>query len=334
MSESDTKSKAGRIIIYGAGGIGCVVGGHSFLKGYDVTLIGRPGHMNAIREHGLTFVTPNGTHTLKMDTATSPAEVDFRKDDVILLCMKGQNTEGAMKDLKAVVDDVPIFCLQNGVRNEEIVSEYFPRVYGVMVRVGAEYLKDGEVICRRDPPGWLIIGCYPTGIDELAENVAAVLRNAGLRVLVSDDVMPHKWGKLMINLGNAIGAITNESGMFRGPVYQAVREEAQAIVSEAGIHIKPHEKLAEEWAEFAEKPRAILQTPGQSSTWQSLSRRQGSVELDFLNGEIVRVAKRLGKEAPINEGLSRIAKEMAAKGEEPGKYSTEELCKMLGLENS
>lgn len=174
-----------RVIIYGAGGIGGVVGGHLARVGHDVVLIGRPGHVRAINEHGLRLVTPTGTHTLQLPAVTGPDQIDFGPDDIVFLCMKGQNTEEALRDLRTITSDVPIFCLQNGVRNEEISARYFPRVYGVMVRIGAVYLTEGEVTARRDPPGWLVIGRYPQGTDELAEAAAAKLRTAGFMVMVT-----------------------------------------------------------------------------------------------------------------------------------------------------
>ena len=126
-----------------------------------------------------------------------------------------------MLDLREVTRDVPVFCLQNGVRNEEIAARYFPRVYGVMVRVGAVYLTDGEVLARRDPPGWFIIGCYPGGADKLSGIVAVKLRDAGFVVKVTADVMPYKWGKLILNLANAIGAISNARRDDIGVIIQA-----------------------------------------------------------------------------------------------------------------
>ena len=321
-----------RAIVYGAGAIGGVVGGHLALTGTDVVLIGRPGHIQAINEHGLRFVTPTGTHTLRLPAVTSPDQIDFRPDDIVLLCAKGQNTEEALHDLRAVVDDMPVFCLQNGVRNEETALRHFPRVYGVMVRVGGVYVTDGEVIARRDPPGWLIIGKYPAGKDDLAEAAAQRLRRAGFFVLVTPDVMPYKWGKLMLNLGNAIGAITNARGGANDRVHAAVHEEAQRVLSRAGIRWISNEELAEVWPESTERPRGSIRTEAQSSTWQSLARRQGTVETDFLNGEIVRRAEALGLKAPVNQGLLRIAEEMAANGDTPGKYSPAELCRLLGLD--
>ncbi len=320
-----------RAIIYGAGGIGCVVGGHLSLTGGDVLLIGRPGHVNAIRESGLRFVTPTGTHTLHLPAVTAPGEVDFRPDDVVLLCAKGQGTEAALGDLRAVAEDVPVFCFQNGTRNEAIAAGYFRRVYGVMVRVGSVYVTDGEVIARRDPPGWLIMGCYPQGEDRLLGELGEALRRAGFFVMTTSDVMPYKWGKLMLNLGNAIGAITDARGGETTHIYQAAAEEARQVLALAGIHWVSNEELAAEWPESAARPRDIVRSAAQSSTWQSLARRQGTVETDFLNGEIVRVAERVGAAAPVNAGLLRIVSEMAANGETPGKYTPAELGGLLGL---
>jgi 2-dehydropantoate 2-reductase len=320
-----------RAIIYGAGGIGCVVGGHLALTGTDVVLIGRPGHMGAIRDNGLRFVTPAATHTLRLPAVTAPDQVNFGPDDVVLLCAKGQNTEEALHDLRAVTEDVPIFCLQNGVINEETASGIFPRVYGVMVRVGAIYVEDGEVIARRDPPGWLIIGRYPAGEDDLARELASRLSQAGFFTMTTPDVMPYKWGKLILNLGNAVGAITNARPDETADIYRAARREAAELLGRAGIHWVSNDELARVWPESTSRPRGVIHNEAQSSTWQSLARRQGTVETDFLNGEIVRLAAKLGTRAPVNEALLRIVREMADNGETPGRHAPEELTRLVGI---
>src|ERR1035437_9329122 len=134
-----------RFIIYGAGGIGGVVGGHLARTGHDVIMVGRQGHVDAINRNGLRLVTPTGTYNVKLAAVTSLEKVKFTSDDVVFTTMKGQSTEEAAQSLKAHVDDIPIFCFQNGMRNEGTVTRFFPRVYGVMVRIGAVYLTDGEV---------------------------------------------------------------------------------------------------------------------------------------------------------------------------------------------
>lgn len=323
-----------RYIIYGAGGIGSVMGGHLVRTGHDVILIGQPGHVSVIDNNGLRLITPTGTHVLRIPAVTNPSQIDFAAGDVIFLCMKGQDTELALKDLKKVTEDMPVFCFQNGVRNEEIAIRYFSGVYGVMVRVGAVYLTDGEVIARRDPPGWYIIGRYPEGTDELTEAVAEELRTASYLIRTTADVMPYKWGKLMGNLRNAVGAITNGDRESTRPIYNAVFQEGQAIMQKAGIKWISQEQVIRDWPEITAPVHGQLNTEAQSSTWQSLARHQGSVETEFLNGEIVRVAKKLGLQAPINEKLVEVSQEMAENHEPPGKYTPARLSEILELNNS
>ncbi len=332
MSELIESNKGIRTVIYGAGAIGGVVGGHLALAGKEVILIGRPDHVNAISEYGLRFVTPTATHTLRLPAVTELSQIDFRPEDVVLLCVKGQNTDEALRDLRAVVGDIPIFCFQNGVRNEEIAIRHFPRVYGVTVRVGGVFVNNGEVIARRDPPGWLNMRVYPVGTDDLVDTVATNLRDAGFYVLVTSDVMPYKWGKLMGNLGNAIGAITNMRGGDNNRIVRAAQQETREILSKAGIRWISAEELALQWPEITAQPRSSLDTEAQSSTWQSLARQQGTIETDFLNGEIVRLAERLGTQAPINERLLRVVQQMATNRELPGKYTPAELCRLVGLD--
>ncbi len=320
-----------RYIIYGAGGIGSIMGGHLFRTGHEAVLIGRPGHVNAVNANGLKLVTPTGTHLVKIPAVTGPEQIEFRPDDVVCLCMKGQDTAAAVKALKRCVADVPVCCFQNGVRNEEIVLEQFPRVYGAMVRVGAVYLDDGEVVCRRDPPGWYIIGRYPAQADPFAEEIAEGIREAGYFVRTAEDVMPYKWGKLMTNLGNAIGAISNGSWAETDFIYKAVAAEAEAVVKKAGIKVISQQDVAGSWPDITAPLKGQLDTEAQSSTWQSLARHQGHVETDFLNGEIVRQAKRAGLAAPLNEQLVAIALKMAEEGLPPGTYPPARLGEMLGI---
>ncbi|MFC1980866.1 ketopantoate reductase family protein [Chloroflexota bacterium] len=320
-----------RIIIYGAGGIGCVVGGNMARTGNEVVLIGRPGQVKAINEHGLRLVTPAGTDILRIPAITEPGQIDYKADDVVFLCVKGQNTEEAIRDLKAVTEDIPVFCFQNGVRNEHTVAQYFPRVYGVMLFFPTLYLTDGEVFAQNEPPGWFIIGQYPKGTDELLEAVATKLRTAGFLVKTVPEVMPYKWGKLMMNLSNAIRAITDTIGDAIEPITSATQQEFRDVLSRAGIRWISLDEVRQEWPEITKPLRGRLEFKRGGSTWQSLVRKQGAVETEFINGEIVKLAKKLGVQAPTNETLLRISQEMAANREPPGKYTPAQLCKILGL---
>ena len=322
-----------RIVIYGAGAVGGVVGGLLALSDTPVVLIGRPNNVNAIREHGLRIVTPGVTQTIKLPVVTMPDQVDFGPTDVVFLSVKGQDTERAMRDLHAVVKDVPIFCFQNGVRNEEIVSKYYAHVYGVMVKAILFFTRDGEVIARGDSPNQLVVGSYPKGTDELTEDVAAKLRRAGYEIKVTPEIMAYKYGKLIGNLTNAVGAITNIAGEEVEPITRAVQNEGKEILTMAAIKwVSTDEPSPRRPKDAINQPYDGLSGMPLGSTWQSLTRRQGAVETEFLNGEIVRIAAKFGKRAPINETLLHITVEMAANHELPGKYSPIELIRLLKLD--
>ncbi len=332
MTDS-TKSKGNlRFIIYGAGAIGGQIGGRLALAGKEVIIVDRPGQVNAIKENGLRLITPKCTHTLHLMAVTTPDQISFKPNDVVLLAVKSQNTDEALRGLHAVVKDVPIFCCQNSVRNEETAAKYFPNVYGVWIGMGGLCVKYGEVTAKSDTPGRLIMGRYPSGMDSLLEVVADSLRKAGFSVLVTADIMPYKWAHLVTNLANAIGAITNSRMEDSRPILEAIRKESAEILSQAGIRWISDEDIAREHPEMVTVGGSDFgPTRHTNSTWQSLTRKEGVVETDFFNGEVVRIAKRLGKSAPVNETLLRITQEMATKREVPGKYTTSQLIKLLGL---
>ena len=319
-----------KIIIYGAGGIGCVIGGHLSRAGYDVVLIGRPGRVNIINEKGLGLVTPSGVFNNKIPAVTEPKMIDFDKDDLVFFCMKGQDTESAVNDLKKVVDDIPVFCFQNGVRNEEIVAGRFKDVYQVMVRVGAEYLDDEKVLARRDPPGWFIISRYPKGMDNKMEAAAEILRNAGFFVKTVEDAMPYKWGKLLVNTFNAVDALCSGDRKQIREVMEKVMQESVSIMEKAGIRWVSQEETANSWPEITAPLKGQLTSVPHSSTWQSLARSQGSVETDFLNGEFVRLAEKTGMKAPLNKKLMELMKQAAENNDPHGKYTVQELRDLLG----
>ncbi|MFH1651427.1 MAG: 2-dehydropantoate 2-reductase [Chloroflexota bacterium] len=317
-----------RYIIYGAGAIGGILGGYLALSGKDVVMVARPGHVEAIRKNGLKLMTPNGTHELKVNAVTSPREISFKPGDVVLLTVKSQDTGAALRDLKAVVEEIPVFCFQNGIRNEETTSRYFKQVYGVRVGIGGVFVTNGEVTSRTVPPGAPTMGRYPTGTDSLVETVAADLRAAGFRVLVTPDIMPYKWGQIISNLANAVTAITSSPNDDNRTIIDAARAEAQDIMTRAGIKWVSEDEFVRQWPDGKVK---IVHSRFQNSTWQSLTRRQGTVETDFFNGEIVRLAGKAGVPAPVNGGLLRIVQEMASRKETPGKYDVPQLSKLLGL---
>ena len=86
-----------RIVIYGAGAIGGVLGARLFEHGQDVVLIARGAHYEALRDHGLRIETPVDHAVFAVPVVDSPASLAWRDDDIVVLAMKTQDTVGAPK---------------------------------------------------------------------------------------------------------------------------------------------------------------------------------------------------------------------------------------------
>ena len=198
-----------RIIIHGVGAIGGVVGAALVEAGQEVLGIARGRMLEAIRARGLTMISPKGRVTVDLPCVATPSEITFRPDDVVLLCVKGQDTESALADLRAAgMTDQPLFCLQNGTANERTALRYFPNVHGVTVMMPATYLEPGEVITHGAPCyGLFEIDRYPQGSDADDAALKEALDKANIATFVSEAVMEAKYGKLLMNLGNIVDAM-------------------------------------------------------------------------------------------------------------------------------
>lgn len=324
-----------RFIIYGAGGIGSTIAGHLFRTGHDTVMVATPKHADAIRAHGLRLLTPDQTYVLKIPACKEASELaPFRDGDVVLLTAKGQHTLTCLGQLKraGAPRDLPILCCQNGICNEPLATRVFDRVYGVLIVVPGIFLTPGEVI---NPivgnTGFMEVGIYPRGADGLSQTVVAALKKAGFAAHVNDDVMKSKSAKCLGNLGNAMGAITDGKGDSR-PFMAEARREAETVWAAAGIEWESREdfdKRVKANRGSSKMPAGYADQRNLGSSWQSLVRGTGNIEVNELNGDVVALGKLLGIPTPYNELLCRIAAQMAANREKPGKYTAEELMEMV-----
>jgi 2-dehydropantoate 2-reductase len=325
-----------RLIVYGAGGIGSVLGGHLFRRGFEVVLVGNAQHVDAIRAHGLTLVTGDQTYTLPVPAVKTAHELaPFRANDVVLLCAKSQHTLRCLGQLRTAgaPRTLPIFCCQNSIWNEPAATRSFDNIYGVMILVPAYFMTPGVVVnTMAQQFGQLDIGCYPRGIDTLAEEVAQTLRDAGFIVSTHEDVMRPKAAKCLHNLANALDAITGTWDGARDFILETQRE-AKQIWDAAGIAWEDADSFKQRTQGFG----ARQQTPpgydgriAKSSSWQSLARGTGNIEAEQLNGDVVALGRLLGIPAPYNELLWRTAADMARAGDAPGKYTLADLSARLG----
>jgi 2-dehydropantoate 2-reductase len=316
-----------RFVVYGAGAVGGVVGARLHQAGHDVALIARGAHLDEIRRSGLSLESPTERSVLEIPAAADPAELGVGAGDVVLLAVKSQDTAGALDALqRAGAWEVPIVCLQNGVENERRALRRFADVYAAVVMAPTAHLRPGAVeVYGKLASGMIDLGRYPDGSDELLEQVAAALTQSQFHAQVWPDVMRLKYAKLVMNLANAVDALCADDAR-RAELSQRVREEGRTALDAAGIeHRDDHvSDLRSRWAAIGVADIAGRDRAG-SSTWQSLARGTGTVETDYLNGEIVLRGRLHGVPTPLNAALCRLAAEQAHGRAQPGALTVDDV---------
>ncbi|HEY1762363.1 MAG TPA: 2-dehydropantoate 2-reductase [Acidimicrobiales bacterium] len=308
-----------RIVVFGAGAIGGVIGARLFQHDCDVTLVAREDNFRALSRSGLRLETRDEAVTLRVPVVENLSDVALNADDVVILTVKSQDTRGALTDLAdSVPPGVGIVCAQNGVENERVALRMFENVYGVCVMCPATHLNPGVVQANSSPiTGLLDIGLWPRGHDERAVALAAALNDATFQSIVRDDIARWKWGKLLLNLNNAVQAICGTDEPATELSRRAVKE-GMDVLDAAGIDFVGSEEDRARRGELLTTSSPGTMKRGGGSTWQSLVRGTGTVETDYITGEIVLRGRLCGVATPVNELLQRLANEMAREHRPPG----------------
>jgi 2-dehydropantoate 2-reductase len=320
-----------RFVVYGAGAIGGVVGGRLAQHGHDVTLIARGRHYEAIRDHGLTLESQEGSVTLDVPVVDDPGALKFSDDDVVLLAMKSQDTAHAVRALaRAASSDVPVVSMQNGVENERVILRRFDRAYGVCVMCPTAHLEPGVVQAFSSPTtGILDVGRVPDRADDLAQEIAAAFRASTFASEARADISKWKYGKLLLNLTNAVDAVCGPEARS-GPLSSLVRREGVAVLRAAGIEFASKEEDAARRGDLLQVGPVGEGPRSGASSWQSLARGTGSIEADYLNGEIVMLGRVHGVPTPANTLLQQVANRLAAEGAPPASVNADDLLAQLG----
>jgi 2-dehydropantoate 2-reductase len=269
---------------------------------------------------------------LPIPAVAGPAQLTLRPDDILLLSVKLQDSAAVLDQWaglpveggRTAGEDLPLFCVQNGVEGERLALRRFARVYAVCVMLAASHLEPGQILANFEPvTGILTIGRYPAGIDEVCRQVTADLESANFRAPVSDSIMRWKYTKLLANLGNAVEAIVGPTDDAAGLLRRA-RAEGRTVLTAAGIDYASEQEdaAAREGLRFSDIPG---RPRGGGSSWQSIARGAGSIETDYLTGEIVLLGRLFGVPTPVNAALQRIANHHARQGIPPGKTTVAEL---------
>jgi 2-dehydropantoate 2-reductase len=326
-----------RYVILGAGAVGGTIGGRLADAGHDVVLLARGAHADALREHGLRVGTPERTIVVRAPVVDRPQALRLTRDDTLVVTTKTQDTASLLHAVAGLhgAGTLPVICAQNGVENERIALRLFASVYGMVVMLPAEHLEPGRVEAHGTPcSGLLDVGRVPGGVDDVAHTVAADLSAAGFSSRAVDDVMAWKRAKLLRNLGNAIEALAghdldDDGRVGAARIERAARAEATACLRAAGL----------DWVDDAEwdsrrghlvdyAPVDGVERSG-GSTWQSLRRGAGTVEVDYLNGEIVLLGRIHDVPTPVNTLLQREVSALARAGGAPGALSMRHLLDRL-----
>lgn len=294
-----------RIAVMGAGAVGCYYGAMLARAGREVTLIGRPQHVEAVQRSGLRLQTAAFDEHVRMRATTEPSGV--RGAQLVLFSVKSNDTEPAGKALaQHLARDAAVLTLQNGVDNAERLAATLGReVIAAVVYVAVEMAGAGHV--RHHGRGELVIGDSPQ-----SPAIVRAFGAAGVKVEISDNVAGALWAKLIVNCAyNALSAITQ---LPYGRLVQAagipavmadVVDECLAVARAAGVEVP---------GDMHESVRRIGQTmPGQySSTAQDLARGKRT-EIDHLNGFVVRKGEALGVPTPVNRVLLALVKALESK---------------------
>ena len=324
-----------RFVIYGAGGVGGVIGAQLTKSGTETILIARGEHLHAIQSRGLRYQTPHEDCVVRVRTVSSPREVDFMPEDVVLMTMKSQHSHDALEELRrAAGDKIPVVCCQNGVENERMALRRFANVYAMLVYLPAQLLEPGRIQCHAQLcSGVLDVGCFPSGIDSRCDEIAMTLEAANFSVRPDPKVMRLKYAKLLTNLHNALGAITAPSAQADA-ISIAMREEGQRCLAAAGIDFASED-------EVKARRRGVYATgeiPGNArvggSSRQSLMRATGNIEADYLNGEIVSLGRQHRIPTPVNAVVQRLAVHAAQSKAPPGSVSIETLNSLIDAERT
>ena len=331
----------GPIGVFGAGAIGCYVGGMLKAAGADVRFLGRGQIAETLRKHGLTLTRFDGPQIVVKpeDIAISTDPSILSDCNVILLCVKSQATPEAAVDVASrMKSGACVVSLQNGVDNAKTLADALgpERVCPAMVPFNV--LSSGNGCYHRGTAGDILMAD-----TERARELASLLTRAGITATTRTDMGEVLWGKLLLNLNNALNVLSDVPlvEQLSNRAYRLVLAdmvaEALTAVRKAGIRpaaigrvrpwLIPHILRLPDWL-FMRVAQSMLamDAKARSSMWDDLKNGR-QPEIDFLNGAVVRLAGEVGTPAPVNRKIIALVHEAFKSGRSPG-FSGAEILRL------
>ncbi len=326
------------IAIIGAGAIGSVAAAFLSKAGLDVVLIGKKEQVDFINQHGLTVRAVHGSEHFKI-RALPHLDKPY---DLVIFTVKTQDLEDAYHANHEYLDHGLILTSQNGVQADNILSSHFERekMFSSIVMFGATYINPGQVIFNFE--GSWIIGKPFTNVDPKTHEIAETLGKA-FPVVVSTNIMGMKWLKLFVNFNNCLCAVLGKSMQETFADMDFCRASIMLLKEGLGVVERAHIELVslpdfpvdridglaamplDQAAAIMHKTLTSLsKEPVYGSILQSVMRKRTS-EIDFINGEIVRLSRQMRQDVPLNERIVDLVHEV----ERTGKFTSVEDVKKI-----
>lgn len=333
-----------KIGIMGAGSIGCFLGANLIKAGLDTILIGRESLASEIKAKGLkiTDLKGNSFHLKPQEVNFSTNVDDLKTCEIVFITVKSADTEVVAKQLDAILaPKTMVVSFQNGVRNTNILAENLPNCQVLAGMVPYNVVKTDEGTFHNGTSGELVFAEAGTASKQVLE----ILQKAHLEAFTHQDMRGVLWGKLLINLNNAINALAGvplreELGnpIYRRMVADAISEGLKTLKI-AGIKAKRLGKMIPQIAPFVMRlPNWLffsiasgmvkIDPQARSSMWEDLQKGR-KTEIDYLNGEIVQLGQTFKTPTPINSAIIKLIKEAENQGLGSPKFSAEELDRKI-----
>jgi len=330
------------IVVAGAGSIGCHAGACLALAGRHVALLARPRIADAINAAGLRVSDIDGFDRLLADGAIRvTADPSVLSDaDVVLVVVKSGDT-AAMAELVArhAPESAVIVSLQNGIDNAARLRASLGRrrVVAGMVPFNVVQSAEGEMPLhvRRASAGTVLI-------EAGDESLRKLLDVEGLAVATHADMPAVQWGKLLMNLNNALVALSGlplaaqlADGRWRRILAGQI-DEALAAMKANGIlpakvttvppALLPTVLRLPDWLFLRLAKRMLAIDPlARSSMWEDLERRR-KTEIDALQGVILGLARKAGTPAALTERIVALVRDAETTGKGSPRLKPEQVA--------